>query len=1038
MFKAGYIRKIQVENFVTYSYVEMYPGPNLNMIIGPNGTGKSTMVAAIILGLGGNPKTVGRGTRMAEYVKHTCNEAKIDIYLQDVQENSIIKITREFNIEDKTRWKINGQKCNASKIQDCIKQFNIQVDNLCQFLPQDRVADFAKLNKKELLKETQVALCRTDLITKQQALIDTRSKHVQLINQIEQKSKNLQDVQDINSRMEGRVQNFAKKIKFTEQIAAIERKIAWTEYESKREILSEIKKDKATAQEVYDRYRNEIQPFEREIHTYKEALSTLQQGNSKLMQSIRNHEGNINEANEKIETLTVKVREIEDDMNTKLAENDQWDRQIEEALSKLDDNKKTYETLMREANQGNDQKLVISREITNGMNQIRQFQVQREQLEQNCADGKTEMKALQHEQTRIENVKQTRLEQLKRINNDAYTAVLWLRSNRHLFKGEICEPMMLEINVYDVLKAKYIESMIPLRDRLAFTCTEKSDMNLLIRSLREQQGLSINALHSGPAPEGYNQPNIPIQNLKTYGFYTYVNTLFTAPEPIMRYLCESYRLHNIPVGDATTNNCYEKVPQQLSVFFSDRFRFAVHYSKYSGEKSSRQNLIRKDGGLSLSLDVVRLENVKGRCREIRRKVENLENQLANLNGPIQSLEEKIKSYKEKLMEVHKKKQQIDALGTKIASGQRYLKEMQNNKRSPEEIKSESRRKTKKIIQTMGLLIESLKKYFNELQRLIINCNLNSLKIETIRQKIEYMGSEITEKKGQIRDAKETLGLVTDKYNVAMQEAKDILQKAKALSKGVTPADVGFDEFRQIHDELGNDIEELNKKKEDLNSRIGCLNIADTTEMREYEDRVTQIGKLTQSIHDEKIETKKLEAKMQRLQNEWLSPLNDLLTTINLRFATSFEKLGCAGEIALCQGDDEKNYADYGIAIRVTYRSGEPLQELNTTIQSGGERAVATAAFMLALQELTPVPFRCVDEINQGMDATNERRIFKLVVETTCQADTSQYFLITPKLVPNLDYPRHLTVHIIHNGPFMNPDQKYSRSTLCNPQSNRIQ
>lgn len=42
-----------------------------------------------------------------------------------------------------------------------------------------------------------------------------------------------------------------------------------------------------------------------------------------------------------------------------------------------------------------------------------------------------------------------------------------------------------------------------------------------------------------------------------------------------------------------------------------------------------------------------------------------------------------------------------------------------------------------------------------------------------------------------------------------------------------------------------------------------------------------------------------------------------------------------------------------------------MQELNATVQSGGERAVATAAFMLALQESTPVPFRCVDEINQG-------------------------------------------------------------------------
>lgn len=106
-------------------------------------------------------------------------------------------------------------------------------------------------------------------------------------------------------------------------------------------------------------------------------------------------------------------------------------------------------------------------------------------------------------------------------------------------------------------------------------------------------------------------------------------------------------------------------------------------------------------------------------------------------------------------------------------------------------------------------------------------------------------------------------------------------------------------------------------------------------------------------------------------------------------------------------------------------------------QRGGERAVATAVFMLSLQELTSVPFRCVDEINQAMDVNNERRIFDLLMDMTGRSNTSQYFLITPKLIPNLKYSETTLVHNVHNGPFISANNNWGRVMLCNPQGVQI-
>lgn len=54
-----------------------------------------------------------------------------------------------------------------------------------------------------------------------------------------------------------------------------------------------------------------------------------------------------------------------------------------------------------------------------------------------------------------------------------------------------------------------------------------------------------------------------------------------------------------------------------------------------------------------------------------------------------------------------------------------------------------------------------------------------------------------------------------------------------------------------------------------------------------------------------------------------------------------------------------------------------------------ERSVATMLYLISLQDLTPCPFRLVDEINQGMDPYNERMIFQVVADVACKPGLPQ-------------------------------------------------
>lgn len=59
-FRVGSIYRVRMYNFLTFDECEVFPGPKLNVVIGPNGTGKSTLTHAICLACCGSTGDVGK------------------------------------------------------------------------------------------------------------------------------------------------------------------------------------------------------------------------------------------------------------------------------------------------------------------------------------------------------------------------------------------------------------------------------------------------------------------------------------------------------------------------------------------------------------------------------------------------------------------------------------------------------------------------------------------------------------------------------------------------------------------------------------------------------------------------------------------------------------------------------------------------------------------------------------------------------------------------------------------------------------------
>lgn len=153
-----------------------------------------------------------------------------------------------------------------------------------------------------------------------------------------------------------------------------------------------------------------------------------------------------------------------------------------------------------------------------------------------------------------------------------------------------------------------------------------------------------------------------------------------------------------------------------------------------------------------------------------------------------------------------------------------------------------------------------------------------------------------------------------------------------------------------------------------------------------------------------------------LRNSWISGVRQLVVQVGEKFREMMARLGYAGQIDLVEGanSDPLDMKNYGIQIKVKFRSGDDFDELTKGTQSGGEKSVTTAVYMMALQGLTHVPFRCVDEINQGMDEQNERRVWDMLLEV-CREHQAQYFYMAPKFPYNLPFDHQVTILICNSG-----------------------
>ncbi|XP_037941718.1 structural maintenance of chromosomes protein 5-like [Teleopsis dalmanni] len=589
---AGKICEILVENFLTYKKFKFNAEPYLNLIIGPNGTGKSSIVSAIVLVFGGEPKLLGRNNDLSTYVRSGSSAAYVCVKINGKNNNEYVKFQRNFNIECVSEYRINDTLVTKAAYLKEVNSFNIQISNLCQFLPQDRVQEFARMSSHDMLLNTLKSVCSEQVSLDLTTLITLRKQQVNGVKDITSWKKKLLESENRLNDLKAIINSYKLRNNICDKIGLCNLKIVNLEKSVKETEIKSYKKDLNEATKVLNKYTALVKSMmskKNKIKNQTEQLSAeVQKANleeQKFDEEIEMCFQQIDEANnnitrakydykQKVEGIQQKQKQLQKakdlykmnctDYKRMEAEIETLDSSMAAICSKKEKLESTLKSLVQERS-------VISKEIEEDLIPMKQ------QIQHTMNNYKDKIK-------KYEEFFRTNYPDVLKANN-------WIKQNKNLFKGNVFSPILMEINISDPNNVKYFENIIPIRDLCAFTVEDIDDFSLLVNDLNTKLNLKINLCFSEPATKCHYTPNVSLLQLKPYGFHSYMVDLVKGPPSIINHLCSLFSIHNIPVGNADVHKYTASIPVNIHTFFGENSRYSVKISKYSKQPSTVKNTI---------------------------------------------------------------------------------------------------------------------------------------------------------------------------------------------------------------------------------------------------------------------------------------------------------------------------------------------------------------------------------------------------------------------------------------------------------------
>ncbi|CAH3182366.1 unnamed protein product, partial [Porites evermanni] len=266
---SGKIEHVTLINFLCHSNLHVPLGPNVNFIIGRNGSGKSAIMTGIVVALGGRATQTSRGLSLKNFVKKGCSSGQVSVQLRNkgsdayksAEYGDSIIIERKIMAEGGSSYKIKsteGKVISASRteVDHIVDHFNIQVDNPVSLLNQDTSRHLLNSNDaSDLYKFFMKATSLEQISSDYWSVMENKDIGLVLL---QQKEQNILDVRAELRRQEARFIAVKQIKNVKEQIQELKGERVWAEVIENEKAVSKL----ATSVE---KDKSELPKFDKEI-----------------------------------------------------------------------------------------------------------------------------------------------------------------------------------------------------------------------------------------------------------------------------------------------------------------------------------------------------------------------------------------------------------------------------------------------------------------------------------------------------------------------------------------------------------------------------------------------------------------------------------------------------------------------------------------------------------------------------------------------------------------------------------------------------